>query len=324
MLVSIVVPVYNVENYVGRCLQSVAEQTYRDLECIIVDDCGSDSSMRKCEDFLSSYNGPVRFMTLHHSANQGLSVARNTGLDAARGTYVCFLDSDDYLPTDAIERMMRKVTVCPGLDLVQGATVSLPEREYYSVSHLTSVPPSDEEAGWMAKKFYSFQFPVNAWNKLVRRQLLLDNNLRFKPGLIHEDELWTFYLAAIVRSVAVVQEPTYIHICTENSIMSTATADRTAYHWSVILAEIVDNLPVYYPELATLKYFRIYLSQHLNTLNSARYRAICPAFIRALFKHGYPLLAGLLAGYHIAPGRFLKKCFRWLLLKRVYSIPFPE
>ena len=108
--VSIVVPVYNVAPYIESCLKSVMGQTYAgDMECLLVDDCGSDDSMAIAERMIGAYTGPIRFQILHHEHNRGLSAARNTGTDAATGDYVLYLDSDDELTQDCIERLMRLI-----------------------------------------------------------------------------------------------------------------------------------------------------------------------------------------------------------------------
>ena len=95
MKVSIIIPIYNVAPYIKRCLQSVADQTYKDIECILIDDCGSDNSINLAKEFIYDYKGNILFTILHHEENKGLSAARNTGLRYAKGEYVYFLDSDD-------------------------------------------------------------------------------------------------------------------------------------------------------------------------------------------------------------------------------------
>ena len=93
---SIIIPIYNVEPYILECLQSVANQTIEDkLECILVDDCGTDNSVSVAEEFLKTYSGAIHFELLHHQKNGGLSAARNTGVRASHGEYLYFLDSDD-------------------------------------------------------------------------------------------------------------------------------------------------------------------------------------------------------------------------------------
>ena len=115
-LVSIVVPVYNVECYVEECLQSVCSQTYENLEIICIDDVGSDKSM----DIVRLYaTKDSRINIVEHEKNKGLAEARNTGLRNLSGDYVFFLDSDDFLSVDAIERLVRCASMCD-TDIVIG------------------------------------------------------------------------------------------------------------------------------------------------------------------------------------------------------------
>ena len=102
--ISIIIPIYNVEEYITECLQSVMRQTYKgEIECILVDDCGTDNSIAVAERHIADYKGPIEFRVLHHVRNRGLSAARNTGTDAATGDYIYYLDSDDYISDDCLE-----------------------------------------------------------------------------------------------------------------------------------------------------------------------------------------------------------------------------
>ena len=108
MKVSIIIPVYNVGDYIEDCLRSVIRQVYSgDIECIIVDDCGTDNSIALAERLMASYKGPIQFIILHHQHNRGLSAARNTGIDVAQGDYIFFLDSDDELTDDSIATLTK-------------------------------------------------------------------------------------------------------------------------------------------------------------------------------------------------------------------------
>ena len=109
VLISIVIPVWEVSAYIARCLRSVMGQTYSRIECIIVDDASQDDSIAQCEQMIAKYRGPIRFSILHHSHNRGLSAARNTGTEAATGEYIYYLDSDDELPPDSIENLFRLI-----------------------------------------------------------------------------------------------------------------------------------------------------------------------------------------------------------------------
>ena len=125
MRISIIVPVYNVERYICECFESIAAQTYEgELECIFVDDCGQDDSIALLEQLIASYSGPIQFSILHHEHNRGLSAARNTGIEHATGDYVYFLDSDDCITPDCIEKLSALAKKYKGIDVVQGSTKS--------------------------------------------------------------------------------------------------------------------------------------------------------------------------------------------------------
>ena len=124
MKISIVIPVYHVEAYIVRCLQSVATQTFRDIECLIVDDGGQDDSARLAHDFIQSYQGDISFQLLHHEKNSGLSAARNSGIRAASGDYIYFLDSDDAISANCIEVLAALAQKYPTACFIQGNFVT--------------------------------------------------------------------------------------------------------------------------------------------------------------------------------------------------------
>ena len=107
MKVSIIIPVFNVEQYIADSLSSVVSQTMQDdVECIIVDDCGNDNSMDVVDKFVDAYRGAIKFSIIHHNHNKGLSAARNSGINVAKGEYAYFLDSDDTMTKDSREHKM--------------------------------------------------------------------------------------------------------------------------------------------------------------------------------------------------------------------------
>ncbi len=299
MKVSIIVPVYNVSSYVEDCLRSVIEQTYEgELECIIVDDCGTDDSIAKCEAFVESYRGDVRFTLLHHEHNRGLSAARNTGIGAAAGEYVYFLDSDDTLLPKSIELLAAEVAKHPGVELVQGTTKSEPTDDYNSMDSLRHVEYVDEPY-WMRLQVFRTEneFQVNAWNKLLKKDFLTENRLYFKEGLIHEDELWMYWVALCVRRIAIVYEDTYRHLKRTSSIMSTSTKEREAQHHGVIMTEILDNLREPHANRAVLKVLRRFLTYYEYTTDESRYNALYEKLLTNLTNYGYNGLATLLRSF---------------------------
>ena len=218
MTVSIIIPVYNVSKYIKRCLQSVVDQTYRDIECILVDDCGSDNSMELAREFIKGYKGNIVFSILCHKHNRGLSAARNTAMQHAKGEYVFFLDSDDAITPNCIEALMNVASIHPNADFVQGNlldengniskygwNISLPE---YCSNH-------DE-----LERYILSVVVFSACNKIIKRSFITDHQLYFPEGIIHEDLYWTFFLAKYAKAVGFVNQGTYIYFINENSIIT--------------------------------------------------------------------------------------------------------
>ena len=121
LTISIIIPVYKVEAYIEECLASVVSQQDAGIavECIIVDDCSPDGSMDIVRRFVDNYQGAVQFRLLRHEVNRGLSAARNTGIDAATGDYLLFVDSDDYLSADCLSTLVSGFNLCPKAEVVQ-------------------------------------------------------------------------------------------------------------------------------------------------------------------------------------------------------------
>lgn len=240
MKISIVIPIYNVEPYIKDCLKSVATQTYKGkIECIIVDDCTPDSSCAIIEQFIKEYNGTIEFKLLHHERNRGLSAARNTGIDAATGDYIYFLDSDDEITPDCIELLAAPLEK-EKYDFVIG--------NYKTIGSDIKFPPlilecealQDNES--IRKAFFSEKWYMMAWNKLCNLEFLRKEILYFKEGLLNEDNLWSFQLACTAQCMNVVKKDTYIYKVRESSITGKlqltkktsafATITQEAFLWS--------------------------------------------------------------------------------------------
>jgi glycosyltransferase involved in cell wall biosynthesis len=221
MKVTIIVPVYNVSAYIERCWESLVKQTYKDLEILFIDDCGTDNSVEKLQKLIDTHPG-IYCKILHHDHNRGLSAARNTGLMAATGDYVYFLDSDDDITEDCIERLVAPV-MNDEIDIVVG-NYRVVGGEAHSPLLLDSgllSSSKDVLASYAAGKWY-----VMAWNKLCRRDFLIDNNLFFREGLIHEDVLWTFQVACKAQSLYVCNDVTYNYNVRGASIMTSMSIER--------------------------------------------------------------------------------------------------
>ena len=239
MKISIIVPVYNVEPYIRECFDSIAAQTYNGaLECIFVDDCGQDRSVEIIETLMADYQGTIDFSLIHHEHNMGLSGARNTGIRHASGDYLYFLDSDDSITPDCIEKLAALAVKYPGVEIVQGSAQSKIDvlclegkklKEYYS------------DYKWIRKAFLQrYTIPVTAWNKLVSRKFILLNKVFFEEGVIHEDELWNFFLAKHVRKIAFYKTNTYNYRENPNGIVKNIVDQQKTF--GPIIRRMYDNM----------------------------------------------------------------------------------
>ena len=216
MKVSIIVPVYNVAKYIERCLLSVLDQTWQDLEVILVNDCTPDNSMEIARRVVASHPRGTVVRCLEHEENRGLSAARNTGISASVGDYLYFLDSDDYISANAIE-LLADAAVQKRPDFVIG--------NYEVTGARRWAPPLSLGTGFyegnalVLSTYVQGKWYVMAWNKLVSRPLVLQHKLYFQEGIVHEDDLWSFKLACMSQSMYVVNETTYYYSMQPDSIM---------------------------------------------------------------------------------------------------------
>lgn len=219
MKISVIIPIYNVSLYINECLESVAAQTYKDIECILIDDCGTDDSMEKVRAFIQAYHGPIQFLIERHDENKGLSEARNTGIRRASGSYIYFLDSDDFLTPDCLTSLAECLHAHPEVEMVQGSRkeTKIEAIGHYEGCEVGGVKYLDTPAE-IRKAYYTSKLPVMAWNKLIKRSTVVDNELYFPTGLYHEDLLWTYFLAKCLTHMAVCNKVTYIYRHSESSI----------------------------------------------------------------------------------------------------------
>ena len=266
MNVSIIIPVYQVAPYIKDCLKSVMCQTYTgSMECLIVDDCGSDESIAIAEQMIAAYDGPIRFKILHHEQNRGLSAARNTGTMQAKGEYLYYLDSDDEMTEECIETLMGQMVAHPGLEMVQGnANRYFPSNRSVVDVKQVSLPlaVSNEE---VRRCFYQHkQMRVNVWNKLIRRDLVVDNNILCLEGVLYEDNLWSFDLLKVLKHAGFISEITYHHRVRPNSITTGTDKSTKVLNYCAIYRDILNHLTPGYEQEEIDYYVKIDGSRYLK------------------------------------------------------------
>ena len=241
MQVSIIIPVYNVETYIEKCLQSVADQTFKgEMECLIIDDCGQDNSVSIAEQFTNNYKGKIHFQILYHDHNRGLSAARNTGIDNAKGDWIYFLDSDDWIIPECIELMFECVKKHPNTDAVYAGTNVINGKHEWADYENRYLPEYTEDQWWINTTLLKRGvLGMTAWNKLFKRELIENNHLRFIEGLKHEDEVWNMQLSGIITRMSIVKKNTYNYLKRTNSIMHQQLVDSKIFYKNTELWHIM-------------------------------------------------------------------------------------
>lgn len=240
--ISIVIPMYNVEPYIEECLQSVADQTMTDgVECILVDDCGKDRSLEIAKNYVHNYNGDITFKIIEHKVNGGLSAARNTGIKAANGEYLYFLDSDDTITPNCLELMWSYIDKYGKVDLVQGSFYEKNEKILRNSTYLQEPFTDDQKIiKSFLLKYYGDIIP--AQSRLIKKILIIKHNLFFKEGIIHEDNYWTFFLAKYVKTLCFCGERTYYHRYNPSSITRSVNKKKESIAYSTIVRDLCLNI----------------------------------------------------------------------------------
>lgn len=197
--VSIIVPMYNVEAYIACCLDSIAKQTYNNIEAILIDDCCTDNTVGVCRSYIKDYEGPVDFLLLHNQTNKGLSYSRNVGLDNATGEFVYFLDSDDFITNDAISSLYCSLVENPTCSIAISYFTAFSDegvfvyRDDWVFSNNRIITPDE-----FGKKMLTEESNFAATAKLYRYSLI--HNVRFQVGKKNEDTLFIVDLIPFIES----------------------------------------------------------------------------------------------------------------------------
>ena len=226
--VSIIVPVYNVEKYIEKCLQTLINQTLKDIEIIVVNDGSTDNSKNIINEYASNFPSLIK---CYDKENGGLSDARNYGMQFASGDYIAFLDSDDYVELDMYEKMYKKA-IEENSDMVECDFIwEYPDKKVI-----------DKGIVYGNKKDMITYARVVAWNKLIRRELIEKANVMYPKGLRYEDIEFFYKMVPYYNKVSFIKEPLVHYIQRESSI-SNVQNERTKE-----IFDVLDNSISYYKE----------------------------------------------------------------------------
>ena len=217
--VSIIVPVYNVEKYIEKCLNSLVKQTMEDIEIIIVNDGSKDNSINVINKFIKRYPEKIQYL---EKENGGLSDARNYGLPYAKGEYIAFLDSDDYVEEDMYEKMY-KLAKKENSDMVECDFIwEYPNKQKEDIGQI-----------YTNKKQMLEKVRVVAWNKLIKTNIVIENKITFPKGYRYEDVEFTYKLVPYLNKVSFLKKPCVHYVQRENSI-SNLQNERTKEIFNVL------------------------------------------------------------------------------------------
>ncbi len=224
--VSVIVPIYNVEKYLEKCINSLLSQTLEDIQIILVNDGSKDNSGNIAKEYEKNNKNRIIYV---EKENGGLSDARNYGLKYATSDFIAFLDSDDYIEKNAYEEMYNKA-------IEENA-------DYVECDFIWEFPNKirvDKQYPYKNKKEMLSFVRVVAWNKLIKRQLITDNNLEFPKGLRYEDVEFTYKLIPFINKFAYVDKP-FIHYVQRKGSIANVQNERTAEIFTVL-----DNVIEFY------------------------------------------------------------------------------
>ncbi|EWM58935.1 glycosyltransferase [Streptococcus thermophilus] len=235
-LISIIVPTYNVEKYIRTCIESILDQTYRNIEVIIVNDGSTDQSLAVISDLICSHHN----IKVINQKNQGLSVARNTGIDAATGKYIAFVDADDKIKPDFVSSLYQ-IADKTGADIVRGSF-----RDFNGNIPKGWVPDFNVPTNCgtiVLDQFLSSNIACVVVSSIYRLDFINSNHIRFTPGIIFEDIDFTARAYMLAKLVATSPETDYAYrINRPGSILTTNNAQQMSLSFEKIISQFISML----------------------------------------------------------------------------------
>ena len=261
MLVSIIIPIYNVEEYIEECLESVYQQTYPHIEVILVNDCTPDNSMKIANTIINKYKDKYPTTIINHEHNKGISEARNSGMKIAKGEYIYFIDSDDAIIPDAIESLAQIAINNKNIEAIRGKFTRDKNCLQQTTIESTSIIKLYE--GTESKIRYFNNGKAYVWNILYKRSFIDKYNLSFIPNLLYEDVAFQCILIPSLTHFAELLRTTYFYRTTNNSITLTISPkhiESIIYNLQLIESFICQNATLQ----RLMKYFTLHSLAYWN------------------------------------------------------------
>ena len=240
MKYSVIIPVYNVEKYINRCVKSILSQRYNNLEIILIDNGSTDRSGSICDIYANEYAN----IFVYHIENHGVGSARNFGLSKARGEFIYFVDSDDYLVGNLFAEFEDKLT--PDLDLLVFSYYNSFEQEMIEKNRTKKILPYNGsydkyDFSKIFKDLFLSDMLYTVWNKIYRREFLLENNFSFEQYELGEDVRFNLDVYREVNKIYLSQDSYYVYVTgRKGSAMSSYNPKRLQYQLQEL--KLVDSL----------------------------------------------------------------------------------
>ena len=274
MKISVIIPVYNAEKYLGVCLESLLIQTLQDFEVIIVDDCSTDASPAIAESYLEKFGGRLKIIYLEKNTGSG-AVPRNEGLRFSRGEYVFFMDADDLIIDNALETLyiaaekfqadvvyMEQGFLC-GSEPIPSELVET----FWNPPEFTVLEPHFETENFAERiqKFLKFAIGVPPWEKFLRRDFLIENKIIFPQMVISEDTVWTFKIVCLAEKF--LRLPTALYVQRESADSMTRKSRLPEQELIFYLNPIINGLDCLDEFMTDIEFFSQNPAYRFNILN---------------------------------------------------------
>lgn len=233
--VSVIIPIYNVEEYLAQCLESIINQTYRNLEIICINDCSTDNSLTILKEYQQKDS---RIVILQNKENGGLAYTRNVGIQKAAGEYVLFVDSDDMIVGDLVESCLK---VASDSDMVCFDYRQVTEDKREAIRQYAY---KMADGLYTAESYFIESVRTNStifsvWSKFFRRQFLVDNHISFYDGILYEDMLFSFQCFVKARKIYSLNRQLYVYRVRDTSIMTTGITGRNMESYIISICELM-------------------------------------------------------------------------------------
>lgn len=325
-LVTISIPIFKCEKFIIRCLESVKNQTYKNLEIVLVNDCTPDDSMSLVKNFMDA-NPDLTIKIIEHQENSGLSVVRNNGIKASTGKYLFFLDSDDEITTDCIELLVKKAEKTD-------AQIIIAQNRWINTFDNTTKDfgfPTITEKKYYDNNLEIFSvyskggFPSSSWNKLFKRDFIVDNQIYFVPGLFAQDELWFFHLLLKTDTLAIIDDITYLYYLHGESVIFNRKKKNFENYLTILeyltksykeeknseLKMLIKNKIVLFKEMVLVMQWKALKDKEYLKTNISRMQKLVRLNLSDYFSSKYSLDVKKKNFFHNIPAGLAVKLFIW-------------